>query len=133
MDASDAPRKIELLRKLVSLGHGEVILHLLLGVSKYSISSESVELTYPASFEDRDRKGFHLMTWVHAHLEFTARFGSTATEAREGKISFWAHPAEYEEWLEHGAPGVCLEELEACARDLCSSVEREGPSKDEQL
>lgn len=126
MEASVKTRKVELVRKLVSLGHGEIVHHLLLGISQYSISSESVELTYPASFEARDSKGFHLMTWVHAHLDFTAKYGTTATEAREGKRLFFAHHAEYEEWLDHGAPGVLLEELEACARDLCGSVGSES-------
>lgn len=115
----DATRKVKLVRKLVSSGHGQAVSHLLHGVSKYSVPANAAEIEYPLEFENRDSKGFHLMTWVHAHLEFTAKFGCLATEGNEGKLFYFAHHAEYEEWLRYGAPGLRLEELEACAKDLC--------------
>lgn len=121
IDTSVDIHKVELVRSLVSSGYGDAVRHMLLGVSKYSVPAVSAELAYPAAFENRDSKGFHLMTWVHAHLEFTAKYGATATEAQENEKHFFAYPEAYEEWLSYGAPGVLFEELQACAEDLRKS------------
>lgn len=121
MKSFGSPRNVDLVRQLVSSGHGQVVSHLLLGVSKYSVLANGAEVQYPAEFENRDGKGFHLMTWVHAHLEFTGRFGCLATMGTEGKRVYFAHHAEYEDWLNYGAPGLLPEELEACAKDLCQA------------
>ena len=62
--------------------------------------------------------GFHLITWVCAHLEFTSEFGAEAIEAtRDGRFHF-AHPTEYQRWLDDGAPGSTLTQVEALAATL---------------
>ena len=85
---------------------------MLIGASRYCIPSNDQKANYPPEFSER-QDGFHLMTWVHAHLEFTAAFGSEcASVAKDGRVHF-AHPEEYEIWLREGAPGLFLEELES--------------------
>lgn len=82
---------------------------ILLGASELN-AAEPSDLAYPEGYRDSG-DGFHLITWVCAHLEFTSEFGLQALDAkRDGRLHF-AHPVAYERWLSDGAPGLSADQV----------------------
>jgi hypothetical protein len=112
MSSSEVDRKVALIRRLVEARRGEELRHMLLGASAYCSSSNDRRVRYPPRFAERE-DGFHLMTWVQAHLEFTAAYGTERQQVEQGGRIHFAHREEYELWLSEGSPGLFLEELEA--------------------
>ena len=105
-------QKVALVRKLVAAGLEKELRLLLLGVSDLSGQDEEASSIYPVDYADGEG-GFHLITWVCAHLEFTSEFGEAAISAtRDGHLHF-AHPTEYQRWLSDGAPGLTLTQVQA--------------------
>ena len=112
MPAAD-DHKVDLIRKLVAAGRGNDLRLILLGASQHN-AGESSDPVYPESYRDSG-DGFHLITWVSAHLEFTSEFGAMALDAtRNGHVHF-AHPVAYERWLSDGAPGLSADQVQRAA------------------
>lgn len=112
MPAAD-DRKGDLIRRLVAAGRGNDLRLLLLGVSEHN-AGESSDPVHPGSYRDSG-DGFHVITWVCAHLEFTSEFGVLAPDAtRDGHLHF-AHPVAYERWLSDGAPGLSVDQVKSAA------------------
>ena len=83
---------------------------LLLGASERS-GADHEAVTYPSDYS-KYKGGYHMITCVCAHLEFTAQFGTAALNAtRDGRMYF-AHRTEYERWIADGAPGLSLAQVQ---------------------
>ena len=80
-----------------------------LGISKYCRRDNDKRV----SFSPANPKELHPTSLAFLHLEFTAKYGTDVLEAEEGDRRWFAYPEEFELWLEEGAPGLFLEELEA--------------------
>ena len=103
-------RKRVLIRQLVQARRGEDLRQIALGVSKYCRSENDRKVVYsPATHPS----GLHPASLAFMHLEFTSRYGADALQAKERGRLWFAYPQEFELWLEQGAPGLFLEELEA--------------------
>ncbi|HEY9105269.1 MAG TPA: hypothetical protein VIN58_01235 [Roseateles sp.] len=100
--------KIEAIQQLMTTGHVGDLLLMLEGDSPYSDEhSEGAP---------DDRQLARLWTAALYHLRFVAEFGPSAE--RQFKQGKWlsAFPAEFSEWLQAGAPGVSMADLERCLR-----------------
>lgn len=109
---SSIDQKVLLIRKLVAAGQGNELRLMLLGASEVGGHYDEARIIYPDDYENGEG-GFHMITWVCAHLEFTSEFGTDALSATRGGRFHFAHPIEYERWLSDGAPGLSLTQVQA--------------------
>lgn len=102
-------RSARIIRRMVASGHAAELRALLLGESIYNKpSSPGVP---------REQSARRLRTDALLHLEFVARSGRTEGRLQQDGKSYAAYPAEFEEWIRSGAPGLTEEELFAFAED----------------
>lgn len=80
------------------------------GISKYNISSESLE-----EMSDEEQRAWQSV--IH-HLEFLSKYGDKLTMIDINGRMWFPHPEEFEGWLELGAPGVSVDELHAYLADF---------------
>lgn len=81
-----------------------------LGVSRYCRQENDKKLTFPPI---ENASALHPVSLAFFHLEFTAKYGTDVLHVEEDGKHWFAYPREYELWLEQGAPGLFLDELEA--------------------
>jgi len=107
-------KKIALIKHLVATGHGDELRLILSGASRFNRPefNDDADVTYPSEWEPSERT-LHLVSLVQDHLEFTARFGTSSRTATEGGRHYFAHVTEFELWLNHGAPGISIAQLQA--------------------
>jgi len=101
--------KSELIRNLVENGRALDLLRMLEGESPYTNEASEGAPKEPALAK----------LWMAAlyHLRFVAEFGNRPdTVMKDGK---WcsAFPKEFSEWIDAGAPGIVVEELERYLQD----------------
>jgi hypothetical protein len=116
VNAENLDKKRQLILNLVAARRGQELALMLLGASKYSRRENDASVKYPESFRRADPQG-NVASDAISHLEFTARFGTELASAEEGGRRHFAHPAEFGTWLDHGAPGLFINELEAYIAD----------------
>ncbi|WP_041946729.1 hypothetical protein [Variovorax paradoxus] len=107
-------KKTDLIRRLVEAGYGEELRLILLGASRFNrpeLDDES-DVKYPPEWVHYEGR-LHLISLVQAHLELTSMFGTTLQTTSAGTRHYFAHSAEFELWLSHGAPGVSIAQLRA--------------------
>lgn len=100
-EPADISRKVIALRELICQGLADEVRLILLGASSYNALDDEGSQRYPSAYEAHDEKGFHLMTFVIAHLE----------RAVGGRGP--SYPDEFERWLSDGAPGINLAQVDA--------------------
>ena len=107
-------KKIALIKHLVEAGHGEELRLILFGASRFNRPEfdDDADVTYPSEWKLCERT-LHVVSLVQDHLEFTARFGTSSRTASEGRRHYFAHTTEFEIWLNYGAPGISIAQLEA--------------------
>ncbi len=107
-------KKIALIKRLVEAGHGEELRLILFGASRFNRPEldDDADVIYPPEWGPGEGR-LHIVTLVQAHLEFTAMFGTSSQSASEGGRHYFAHAAEFELWLNHGAPGISIAQLQA--------------------
>ena len=105
--------KVLLIRKLVSLQKGEELRLMVIGESEFS-NKKNDDVAVDYSVLDRPNPEGNMASFAFEHLRFTAEFGENLTsfKDKEGLFHF-AYSYEYEQWLQQGAPGLYLDELEA--------------------
>jgi hypothetical protein len=101
--------KAELIKNMVDGGRTADLFLMLEGESPYtSDASEGAP---------RDSKLAKLWTAALYHLRFVAEFGNRSDSVMKDGKWLSAFPEEFSEWLEAGAPGITLDELEKYLRD----------------
>jgi hypothetical protein len=107
-------KKIAFIKRLLEAGHGEELRLILFGASRFNCPEldDDPDVIYPPAWVHYEGR-LHLISLVQAHLEFTAMFGASSQSASEGRRHYFAHIAEFELWLNHGAPGVSIAQLQA--------------------
>ena len=102
--------KIDSIRFLMRKGYAKELLRLVEGESPYTTdASEGVPL-------DPYLRGLWIVV-VH-HLRFVVEFGHQEKVVQNGKY-LSSFPNEFEQWLQAGAPGIGVEDIEACLRSVC--------------
>ena len=97
--------KIAQIRALVSVGRAADVRELLVGISRYCAS---VIVPGPWNAEEME-----LRQMAELHLDFVAKYGLDAEQAKDGKLYRFCYPRDFERWLDFGAPGVAEEDLAA--------------------
>ncbi len=104
----DSP-KISILRQIMAAKRYAALHELVVGISKYSIAEE------PSKDMNNDEQCAWQLT-MH-HLEFLSKYGDSSPMVEINGRKWFAHPEEFDGWLELGAPGVSLDELRAYLDD----------------
>lgn len=102
-------KKEELIDRLLQNGSSMELYKLLMGVSDYNQEQARVEY----SLEETK-----LISSARSHLLFVEKFGIKESHVVDGEKHYFAYPEKFSEWIQAGAPGVLLEELELCLNNL---------------
>ena len=84
-----------------------------IGESKYTNPKNNGKSAFPKEFDRPNPEG-NVASFAFEHLRYTAKFGDQLESVLDddGKYHF-SYKDEYETWLQFGAPGIFLDELES--------------------
>jgi len=102
-------KKEELIARLLQNGNSMELYKLLMGISDYN--------------QGQDRVGYSLeetklISAARNHLSFVAKFGDKEAHVVDGEKHYFSYPEKFNEWIEAGAPGILVKELELCLSNL---------------
>ena len=101
--------KISILRQIMAAKRYAALYEIVVGISKFNIKEESSQ-----DMTDDEQHAWQLT--IH-HLEFLSKYGDSSPMVEINGRTWFAHPEEFEAWLELGAPGVSLSELRGYLAD----------------
>jgi hypothetical protein len=102
-------KSVQIIRRMVASGYAAELRALLLGESSYNKPDSPGVPSEPSARR--------LRTDALLHLNFVARSGLREGQIKQDGKYYAAYPAEFDEWIRSGAPGVTIEELSAFAAD----------------
>jgi len=96
--------KSELLSYLTERKKYKELYELLLGISDDSLAT--------SASEEPSLDVVKLVSAARNHLAFLDKFGDQQSHVCVDEIHYFSYPERYAEWINSGAPGVSLEELQ---------------------
>jgi hypothetical protein len=102
--------KISLIRQIMAAKRYVELYEIVVGISKYNVEEE-------CSKEMSDDGQRAWQSTMH-HLEYLSKYGDALPMVDINGRKWFAHPKEFEVWLQLGAPGVSINELDAYLADF---------------
>ncbi|MGK5060462.1 hypothetical protein ACQ4WY_26355 [Janthinobacterium sp. LB2P49] len=101
---------IAILRQVMAAKRYAALYEIVVGISKYNKGEES-----PIDMSEYEQSAWQLV--IH-HLEYLSKYGDSTPMVEVNGRKWFAHPEQFEIWLELGAPGVALDELQSYLDDF---------------
>ncbi|MDZ5633910.1 hypothetical protein [Janthinobacterium sp. GMG1] len=107
--------KEELIDKLLKIDGSMELYKLLMGISDFNRERDNVDYSLGEA---------KLISAARNHLSFVAKFGNKESHVIVGEKHYFSYPDKFNEWIQAGAPGIFIEELELCLSTKSSSIGR---------